>query len=116
MVTFEAFRELALSFPETTESPHFEKTSFRVKNKIFATYDGKCNMACIKLSEFDQFAFASMGGASVYPVGNKWGKQGWTMITLETVDNDLFSQALASAYSRVAPKKLAEMVRSDGSG
>lgn len=33
MITLEIFRELALSFPETTEEPHFEKTSFRVKKK-----------------------------------------------------------------------------------
>lgn len=39
MVSIEAFRKLALSFPEVTEEPHFEKTSFRVKGKIFATYD-----------------------------------------------------------------------------
>lgn len=31
MVTFETVRKMALSYPETTEEPHFEKTSFRVK-------------------------------------------------------------------------------------
>ncbi len=31
MVTLETFRKIALSFPEATEEPHFEKTSFRVK-------------------------------------------------------------------------------------
>jgi predicted DNA-binding protein (MmcQ/YjbR family) len=50
MVSFETLRKLALSFPETTEEPHFEKTSFRVKKKIFATYDGKNKTACVKLS------------------------------------------------------------------
>lgn len=30
-------RRFALSLPETTEEPHFEKSSFRVKGKIFAT-------------------------------------------------------------------------------
>ena len=37
MVTIDIFRKLALSFPEATEGPHFEKTSFRGKKKIFAT-------------------------------------------------------------------------------
>ena len=41
MVSIDTFRKLALSFPEATEEPHFEKTSFRVKKKIFATYDDK---------------------------------------------------------------------------
>ena len=30
-------RKYALSLPETTEEPHFESTSFRVRGKIFAT-------------------------------------------------------------------------------
>lgn len=30
-------RRFALSLPETTEEPHFEKSSFRVRGKIFAT-------------------------------------------------------------------------------
>ena len=30
-------QQLALSLPETSEAPHFDKTSFRVRGKIFAT-------------------------------------------------------------------------------
>lgn len=41
MVSIETFRKLALSFENAAEEPHFEKTSFRVKKKIFATYDKK---------------------------------------------------------------------------
>ncbi|RYG30998.1 MAG: MmcQ/YjbR family DNA-binding protein, partial [Chitinophagaceae bacterium] len=59
MITLENLRELALSFPDATEEPHFEKTSFRIKKKIFATYDAKKNHACIKLSEIDQNVFSS---------------------------------------------------------
>jgi predicted DNA-binding protein (MmcQ/YjbR family) len=47
MVTIDTLRKIALSLPETTEEPHFEKTSFRVKKKIFATYDALKNRACI---------------------------------------------------------------------
>jgi len=45
MVTIDSFRKLDLSFPEATEEPHFEKTSFRVKKKIFATFDEAKNRA-----------------------------------------------------------------------
>lgn len=41
MVTIDSFRKTALSFAETSEQPHFKKTSFRVGKKIFATYDEK---------------------------------------------------------------------------
>lgn len=105
MVLIETFRKLALSFPETTEEPHFEKTSFRVKKKIFATYDDKNKIACIKLSEIDQDVFSTIDKAVIYRIPNKWGKQGWTNIELTKVNKDLFRDALTTAYCRVAPKK-----------
>lgn len=37
MIIIDAFRKFALSLPEATEEPHFEKTSFRVKKKIFVS-------------------------------------------------------------------------------
>ena len=111
MVTIDTLRKLALSFPEATEDPHFEKISFRVKKKIFATYDDELKRACIKLSEIDQDAFSAADKTIIYPVDNKWGKQGWTLIEMEKVNNDLFADALTTAYCEVAPKKLAEKLR-----
>lgn len=113
MVSLDTFRKWALSFPETTEAPHFEITSFRVKKKIFATYDETNKRACIKLSEIDQDIFSSAGKTIIYPVDNQWGKQGWTFIELNRVPEDLFMDALTTAYCAVAPKKLAKRVRSN---
>ncbi len=36
-MTFGQVRKHALSLPGTSEEPHFDRTSFRVKGKIFAT-------------------------------------------------------------------------------
>jgi predicted DNA-binding protein (MmcQ/YjbR family) len=114
MVTIDLFRKIALSFPETTEEPHFEKTSFRIKKKIFATYHEKNNRACIKLSETDQDVFSSSNKTIIYPVPNKWGKQGWTFIDLNGVKKELFIDALTTAWCEVAPKKLEEQFRLKG--
>lgn len=111
MITLDTLRHLALSLPETTEEPHFEKTSFRVKKKIFATYDAKHSQTCIKLSDIDQDVFRASSDTSIYPVNNKWGKQGWTLIDMDKVNNSLFEDALITAYCEVAPKKLADQVR-----
>ena len=111
MVSFETFRNLALSLPEVTEEPHFDKTSFRVKKKIFATCDKEKRLATLKLSEIDQNVFSSIDKTGIYPVPNKWGKQGWTVVELKTIKSDLFTDALTTAYCEVAPKKLSEMVR-----
>jgi hypothetical protein len=109
MIELEELRNLAMSFPEVTEEPHFEKTSFRVKKKIFVTYDAKHHRACIKLSEIDQDVFAS-DKSIIYPVDNKWGKQGWTLIELNTVHPDLFIDALTTAYREVAPISLSKLI------
>lgn len=111
MVSIDTFRKLALSFPNVTEEPHFEKTSFKVKKKIFATYDLVNKRACVKLSEIDQDVFSSADKTIIFPVDNKWGTQGWTFIEMKKVNTDMFIDALTTAYCEVAPKKLAEQVR-----
>jgi len=111
MVTIATLRKIALSFPETSEEPHFEKTSFRVKKKIFATYDDKTKRACIKLSEINQDVFSLVDKTIIFPLDNKWGKQGWTLIEMKKVNKDLFLDAITTAYCEIAPLKLAELVR-----
>lgn len=105
MVSIAAFRQLALSFPGAVESPHFEKTSFRVAKKIFATLDIKNKQACIKLSAIDQDVFCAFDKTIVYPVPNKWGLQGWTMINLTKIRKTMCVDAVTQAYMQVAPKK-----------
>lgn len=108
MVTNQQFRNLALSFPETMERPHFEKASFRAVKKIFATLDEKNNRACLKFNEVDQDVFSSYDHRIIYPVPNKWGKQGWTFVELSLVEAALLIDALTVAFCTVAPKRLAE--------
>ncbi|NEU09046.1 MmcQ/YjbR family DNA-binding protein [Flavihumibacter sp. R14] len=106
MVAIDTFRTIALSFPETTEQPHFEKTSFRVQKKIFATLDIQKAQACVKLSEIDQDVFSSFNRSAIFPVPNKWGKQGWTLINLNEIAADILNDALLTSYCGVAPKRL----------
>lgn len=110
MVSFEQLQEKCLSFPEATEEPHFEKTSFRVRKKIFATYAVKDQKACLKLSLEDQSSFSSMSKNSVYAVPNKWGAQGWTFFELQHVALELLEDALKCAYKEVAPKSLVTLM------
>ncbi|MBW8198482.1 MmcQ/YjbR family DNA-binding protein [Flagellimonas abyssi] len=110
MATFGTLEKIILDFPEITVEPHFEKISFRVKNKIFATYDEKNNRVTVKLSECEQDKFSSLD-SQIYPVDNKWGKQGWTFIDLSEVNQDLLTKILIVAYCEVAPRKLWEQIR-----
>lgn len=103
MDALKIFKEIALGFPDTTEAPHFGKISFRLKKKIFATYDAKTKLACVKLSEEDQAVFAMRDKTLVYPVPSKWGKQGWTMMDIEKIEKELMIDALSAAYCAMAP-------------
>jgi predicted DNA-binding protein (MmcQ/YjbR family) len=113
MVTLNFLKSLALSFPETNEAAHFEKTAFKVKNKIFATYDASNNRACLRLSPIDQDVFSMSAKDIIYAVPNKWGKQGWTWIEMDKVKKSIFTDALTSAYCEIAPKQLSLLVRPD---
>ncbi|PQJ10259.1 hypothetical protein CJD36_016370 [Flavipsychrobacter stenotrophus] len=110
MTSIHTFRNIALSLPEAEEQPHFEQTSFRVKKKIFATLNMVENRACLKFSELDQSAFCSFDRDVIYPVPNKWGKQGWTLINLALIKKEMLQDALETAYCTVAPKKLAQPI------
>ncbi|QMW05781.1 MmcQ/YjbR family DNA-binding protein [Spirosoma foliorum] len=111
MVEIERFREMALSFPQMTEGPHFDKTSFKVGKKVVVTLNAKENRCCLKLSEIDQDLFSTFDRTVIYPVPNKWGKQGWTLVSLQKVNEETLLDALMAAYCEVAPKKLADLVR-----
>jgi predicted DNA-binding protein (MmcQ/YjbR family) len=102
MVSVDSMRKLALSCPGAEEKPHFEKTSWRVKGRIFATLDTKNNRACLKLSPAQQSAFSAYNRKAIHPVPNAWGKQGWTFVELPLVRKDMFKAALTVAYSEVS--------------
>ena len=105
MVSIDTFRKLAMSFPNVTEEPHFEKTSFRINKKIFATFDEKNNTAILKLNEIDQSVFCASSQMIFYPIPNKWGKQGWTIVELSKVRTEMFEDALILSYQNVVARK-----------
>jgi predicted DNA-binding protein (MmcQ/YjbR family) len=107
MVDVNTFQQLALSFPDAEEQPHFEKTSFRVKNKIFATLDKEKGLACLMLSLIDQSVFCTYDKEIIYPVPNKWGQKGATFVVLDKVKKEMLKDALGQAYNKLTAKKSA---------
>ncbi len=104
MITIDTFRQLALSFPGTTEEPHFEKTSFRLNKKIFATLDIKNNRACLLLTPLDQSVFCVYDADIIYPVPNKWGLKGALFVNLAKVSKPILKDALTHAYNKIIVK------------
>jgi hypothetical protein len=105
MVDVETFRRFALSFPETTEEPHFENV-IQGSGRKFCNTSAMEKIAVLKLSEIDQSVFCSLDRTIIYPANGAWGKQGWTIIDLKRVRKNMLKDALTTAYYEVAPKKL----------
>ena len=105
MISAESFRKLALSFEEVSEKPHFNKASFRIQEKIFATLDSVKKSASLKLTEIDQSVYCQVRPAISMPATGAWGKQGWTVFDLTKVTKPILAEALEKAYLHVAPKE-----------
>ena len=108
MITIEQARKAALSLPETEEKPHFHLTSFRIKNKIFATIHADKNYVMVKLSAIDQSVFCAYNKEVIFPVPGGWGKKGATFIDLKKVKKSMLLDALTTAWKTTAPSKLVE--------
>lgn len=110
MTDFATLEKMVLSFPETSIEPHFEKISFRIRKKIFATYDAETDKLTVKLSEDIQTAFCE-SSRLISPVDNKWGKQGWTYVYLNEAEPSLIKQVLFEAFCQVAPKNISNELK-----
>ncbi len=105
-MTSNQLKELALSFPYTIASPHFDRTAFKVVDKrIFATLHEKSKTVNIKLLPADQSVYCLIDKEAIYPVNNKWGLQGWTTFQLDGINGQLMLDALNTAYSEVLKRK-----------
>jgi hypothetical protein len=103
------FRDLALSFPEATESAHMHHPDFRVGGKIFATlrYPNE-NSAMVKLSPDEQKQSVGSNPDVFEPAKGAWGRRGSTIVHLPAATIDIVRKALTAAWRTTAPKRLSE--------
>lgn len=66
----------------------------------------------IKIPVTDQSVFCSFDSEIIYPVPGGWGKQGATFFELSKIKKSMLKDALTIAYCNVAPKRLAEKIKS----
>lgn len=98
-------RRLALALPEAREAPHFDKTSFRVNGKIFATAtsDGAYLHVFVNGQERD----AALATEPSCTEKLWWGQRVWGVrVKLAAADARFVKTLLAQAWRAKAPKKL----------
>lgn len=103
MIDLENAHEILASMPEATEEPHFDKPSYKIKGKIFATFNIENKWVTLKLTPEQQTIFCEDG--SFYPVPNKWGQLGWTHVDLNLVKKLAFMEGVSTAYNNIVSQK-----------
>jgi hypothetical protein len=97
-------RRLALALPEAAEAPHFERTSFRVRDKIFATVDPDGSGMNIFVAD-EQREIMTKVDPQAYET-RMWGKSAYLHVHLAKAKARDVETLLRSAWERKAPKKL----------
>jgi hypothetical protein len=106
-VRLDTARRYALSLPETTEEPHFDMSSFRVRGKIFATVPptGKHLHIFSDLGEIRGLVDEHPDAYEVIV----WGKRdvsNWVRVTLAQADRGQVQELLEDAWRAKAPKRV----------
>lgn len=96
-------RRTSLSFPEAEEQPHFDKSSLRVRGKIFATLP-EPGYFVFKATLADQAILTDMF-PEVFSLAG-WAHQGWTKVNLGTITVAQLEDVLTKAWCNVAPKRV----------
>jgi hypothetical protein len=98
-------RKLALAFPEATEQPHHDMTSFRVRGKIFATMPPEGGRLHVFLAEDEVASYCAEFPSAIEELW--WGKKlSGCRVVLRNADRALVRELLAESWRRKAPKAL----------
>ena len=94
-----------MALPETTEQPHFDLVSWRVRDRIFATIPNEPGRLRIFVEETEVTETVTADPAAYEPV--RWGKRvAGVEAILSAADEADVVALLESAWRRKAPKRV----------
>lgn len=104
-------RRLALAQPRACEADHHGFPSFRISSKIFATLPDEEHLH-VMIGE-DEIRALTARDPEAYEEF-RWGKRlACLRVALDRADPDQVAELLADAWSRKAPRRLAQPPRPD---
>ena len=99
-MTADEFRRLALKMEGAIEGAHMGHPDFRAKGKIFATLHPGGVTGLVKLTPEEQEDFIAADPDTFAPASGAWGRQGSTMVKLESADEDQLGEAMTLAWQQ----------------
>lgn len=106
MITEADVRSLALALPEAEEHGHFDKPSFRVRNKIFAVIQPDGVSLLVKATRENIVALTG-SEPNVYSTPPNFAHLNYMLVRLDRIEPTELSHLLEHAWRCVAPKRLA---------
>ena len=106
MGDLESVRAFALSLPGTTEEPHFDMSSFRVRGKIFATVPPDGEHLHVFVDEGEVHAAVAEDAAAFEPL--MWGQRlRGLRVRVAAAPAPRIAELLEESWRRKAPARLA---------
>ena len=106
MGDLESVRAFALSLPATTEEPHFDMASFRVRGKIFATVPPDDEYLHVFVGEGEVHAAVAEDPAAFEPL--RWGQRlRGLRIHIAAAPAHRIAELLEESWRLKAPARLA---------
>jgi hypothetical protein len=106
MADLESVTAFALSLPATTEEPHFDMSSFRVRGKIFATVPPDGEHLHVFVDEGEVHAAVAEDPAAFEPL--MWGQRlRGLRIRIAAAPAPRIAELLEESWRRKAPARLA---------
>jgi hypothetical protein len=100
-----ALRKLALSLPGSYEEPHFDRASFRVNKRIFATMPPSGKEAMVKLTPDEALALIEGEGDVFFAYGGFTTAFGALGVRLDRVPDELLKDLVVEAWRRRASSR-----------
>ncbi|AYQ34295.1 MmcQ/YjbR family DNA-binding protein [Runella sp. SP2] len=108
MIDVEKAHEVLVNMPNAKEEAHFDKPAYKIKGKIFATFNIENKWVTLKFTPEQQTIFCE--DEAFYPVPNKWGQLGWTHVSLDKVRLIAFEEGVNTSYENIVAMKTKKRV------
>ncbi len=113
--SLDSVRQVCLVFPEAVERETWGHPTFRVKDKIFASFghdDAGRPSITMKTHPGEQEALLAEGEPYFYPA--YVGPKGWIGVNLDkATDWEEIAELVEESYRLIAPKRLVEVLDED---
>ena len=104
-MNLQSVREIALSLPEVTESPHFDSGSFRVKGRIFVTLPPDGQHIHVFVDEQERSRAMALYPRAIEPL--HWGQKVLGVrVDLSGVGPEAVAGLIRAAWRGKAPGRL----------